>query len=432
MRPTASSHSRWVPDAPCTSGTWAIPLPRREGHPTRAYTAISTRSHQRVFSEHHRPVPRTAAARIPARLSSQLIQELPCHRRHYPQAMLRATLQLHLAIPSNPIQLQFHRRIMPWLETSSSVCALLSRRISADASLGARCWTRIHSSNFASFASWKLSRVCTASRFVRSSPMYIRYRQRPLRCACHQGYDNRISHEDCVRDTMKGSTLTRERGISHEDCVQLSCKPNTDSETGISHEDCAQQALRNTQRCQRTRGGHPVRLHVESRHLAFASVVSALGKITVAGPVEEMHTKLSPVHGDNTWGRFTSEDVPLPPSGSCVGSDAHHLKTSPEGNCNISKTVRHPVRRGRCGPYGLAWHRATGRREHLDWHRSLRNWEDYHCHTLRGNTRQHSSLSRHHRFECRVITRNHADTRADTSTKCWPHPRSGIPFTSFL
>ena len=135
---------------------------------------------------------------------------------------------------------------------------------------------------------------------------------------------------------MKGSTLTRNVLNTLEDCVQLSCKLITDSETGISHEDCGQQALRNTHRCQRTRGSHPVRLHVESRHLAFASVVSALGKITVAGPVEEMHTKLSPVHG-TTPERGSPAKTFTATSGSCVGSDAHHLTTLPEGNCNISK-----------------------------------------------------------------------------------------------
>ena len=112
-------------------------------------------------------------------------------------------------------------------------------------------------------------------------------------------------------------------------------KLNTDSETGISHEDCAQQALRNTRRCQRTRGSHPVSLHVESRHLAFASVVSALGKITVAGSVEEMHTRISPVHG--TTPERGSPKPFTATSGSCVGFDAHHLTTSPEGNCNITK-----------------------------------------------------------------------------------------------
>ena len=86
------------------------------------FSAIPTRSHQRV-SQHHRPVPRTvrlrfchaepychcflsSAARIPAVLSSQLIQELPCRRRHH------ATLQLHLAIPSTDYALardQFFR-----------------------------------------------------------------------------------------------------------------------------------------------------------------------------------------------------------------------------------------------------------------------------------------------------------------------------------
>ena len=146
----------------------------------------------------------------------------PMPHASLPQAMLRATLQLHLAIPSNPIQpsVPSSWRIMPWLETSSSACALPSRRTSAEgasfaavpdrihsttsatisftftfssvsvpalhpsaASLAARYWNctnsptatltgwGIHSSNFASFASWKISRVGTAPRSIRSSPL---------------------------------------------------------------------------------------------------------------------------------------------------------------------------------------------------------------------------------------------------------------------
>ena len=85
-------------------------------------------------------------------------------------------------------------------------------------------------------------------------------------------------------------------------------------------------------------GGHPVRLHVESRHLAFAAVVSALGKITVAGSVEEMLSKISSVF-ETTPERGSPAKTFTATSGSCVDSDAHHLKTSPEGICNISNRI---------------------------------------------------------------------------------------------
>ena len=85
-------------------------------------------------------------------------------------------------------------------------------------------------------------------------------------------------------------------------------------------------------------GSHLVRLYVESRHLAFASVVSALGKITVAGPVEEMLTKISPVF-ETPPERGSPAKTFTATSGSCVDSDAHHLKTLPEGICNISNRI---------------------------------------------------------------------------------------------
>ena len=85
-------------------------------------------------------------------------------------------------------------------------------------------------------------------------------------------------------------------------------------------------------------GSHPVRLHVESRHLAFASVVSALGKITVAGSVEEMLSKISSVF-ETTPERGSPARTFTATSGSCVDSYAHHLKTLPEGICNISNRI---------------------------------------------------------------------------------------------
>ena len=111
--------------------------------------------------------------------------------------------------------------------------------------------------------------------------------------------------------------------------MQLSCKLHTDGENEISHEDCAQQAYT---------GSHPVRLHAESRHLAFASVVSTLGKITVAGSVEEMLAKISPVF-ETTPERGSPARTFTATSGSYIDFDAHHLTTSPEGNCNISKRI---------------------------------------------------------------------------------------------
>ena len=81
-------------------------------------------------------------------------------------------------------------------------------------------------------------------------------------------------------------------------------------------------------------GSLPVRLHVESRHLALASMVSELGKITVAGSVEEMLTKISLVF-ETPPERGSPAKTFTATSGSCVGSDAHHLTPSPEGMRNI-------------------------------------------------------------------------------------------------
>ena len=85
-------------------------------------------------------------------------------------------------------------------------------------------------------------------------------------------------------------------------------------------------------------GSHPVRLHAESRHLDFASVVSALGTITVAGSVEEMLSKISSVF-ETTPERGSPAKTFTATSGSCVDSDAHHLKTLPQGICNISNRI---------------------------------------------------------------------------------------------
>ena len=70
------------------------------------------------------------------------------------RAMPRATPPLHLAIQSIPIQLQFHRpwRITPWSGTSSSACALPSRRISAKEASFAAMPVRIQSTTSATFS----------------------------------------------------------------------------------------------------------------------------------------------------------------------------------------------------------------------------------------------------------------------------------------
>ena len=60
-------------------------------------------------------------------------------------------------------------------------------------------------------------------------------------------------------------------------------------------------------------------------------------------------------------------------------------------------THRLPVRRRRCWSDGVARHRTNGRPEHLERHSSLRTWEDYRCHTLRGHAQQQASPSHHHR-----------------------------------
>ena len=109
----------------CTSGTRATPLPRRDGHPHDVYSSLNALSPTR-FTLHHRPAPRTVSATLcHAEPNCHCFSELssphscqtqfasysgtPMPQASLPQAMLRATLQLHLAIPSNPIQLPFHR-----------------------------------------------------------------------------------------------------------------------------------------------------------------------------------------------------------------------------------------------------------------------------------------------------------------------------------
>ena len=75
------------------------PAPETRWSPARRIQQ-SQRAYHNAFHRHHRPAPRavsaallprgailhcflSSAARIPARLNSQLAQELPWHRRHY-------------------------------------------------------------------------------------------------------------------------------------------------------------------------------------------------------------------------------------------------------------------------------------------------------------------------------------------------------------
>ena len=120
------------------------------------------------FTQHHRPVPRTvrlrfchaepychcfltSAARIPARLNSQLVQELPCHRRHYlKQCCVR--LFSCISVESDPASFPSSWWIIPWLETSSSACALPSRRTSAEGASFVAVPDRIHSTTSATIS----------------------------------------------------------------------------------------------------------------------------------------------------------------------------------------------------------------------------------------------------------------------------------------
>ena len=126
MRPTASH--------PLTMG---IRRSLTQGHETSGTRMSPTRrvqQSQRALTNAFHIAPSTgasysfgwncflsSAARIPARLSSQLVQELPCHRRHYLKQCCVRLFSTH-SVESDPASFPSSWRIMPWL----------SRRISAE------------------------------------------------------------------------------------------------------------------------------------------------------------------------------------------------------------------------------------------------------------------------------------------------------------
>ena len=100
------------------------PAPETRWSPARVYSNL-TRSHQHV-SQAPSTAPHTvsaallprgailhcllnSAARIPARLNSQLVQELPCHRRHYLRQCCVRLFSCIWPFRRIRIQLPFHR-----------------------------------------------------------------------------------------------------------------------------------------------------------------------------------------------------------------------------------------------------------------------------------------------------------------------------------